>query len=290
MQNRGFNLIPLVIGLIAIAFMAARGCEEGPFGRHRVVNLSVKDEFQLGAQAYDKILRDERGNVVERGAIVDVVRRVGRRLADASTDKELRDKMGLKAMDFEWKFNVVESKQINAFCLPGGKVVVYTGILPVCRTEGGLATVMGHEIGHALARHGAERISQQQLVTIGQTAVAVSVSEMDPKKRAAVMGALGVGSQVGVILPFSRAHESEADHIGILLMARAGFDPSEAPEFWQRMDKATVGGKRQAEFLSTHPNPATRIADLRGWLPEAEKFYQKVSKSDRMPSARLPQQ
>ena len=288
MNNKGFNLVPLLIGLVAIAFMAARGCEQGPFGRHRVINLSVQDEFKLGAQSYDKILHDEGSNVLRGGPTVEAVTHVGRKLAQASEDPELRKALNLKSMDFTWQFNVIQSRQINAFCLPGGKVAVYTGIIPVCQTEGGLATVMGHEIGHALARHGAERISQQKLVDIGKISAAVSVSGMEPQKRAAVLGALGVGSQVGVILPFSRVHESEADHIGLYLMARAGYDPSEAPEFWQRMERATAGGKRPAEFLSTHPNPATRIADLRRWLPDAEKIYEKVPRSERQRSARLP--
>jgi predicted Zn-dependent protease len=132
---------------------------------------------------------------------------------------------------------------------------------------------MGHEIAHALGRHGAERIAQQRMVAVGQMAVAASISDLDPKQRMTLLALLGVGSQVGVLLPFSRSHESEADHIGLLLMAKAGYDPAEAPEFWQRMDRAASGGRRMPEFLSTHPNPATRIADLRRWQSEAEPYY-----------------
>jgi predicted Zn-dependent protease len=186
-------------------------------------------------------------------------------------------------MKFEWEFRVVQSKQINAFCLPGGKVVVYTGILPVCANEAGLATVMGHEIGHALARHGAERMAQQQLVAIGQQAVAYSFGNLRPDQQRQLLAVLGVGTQVGVLLPFSRKHESEADHIGILLMAKAGYDPAEAPAFWERMKQATSGSGRTPEFLSTHPDPAHRIADLRGWMPEAEKFYERSDKHKNRP-------
>jgi predicted Zn-dependent protease len=195
--------------------------------------------------------------------------------------------MNLPAMQFDWRFEVVESKQINAFCLPGGKVVVYTGILPVCWDDAGLATVMGHEIGHALARHGAERISEQRMVQIGQVAAAASLKDVSPGQRVQLYALMGAGAQVGLLLPFSRKHESEADHIGLMLMARAGYDPSSAPEFWERMEKAT-GGSRRSEFLSTHPNPGTRIADLRKWQPEAEKFYRESSnqKPQKLPGIR----
>ncbi len=287
MNKRGLNVIPLLIGLVVVAVMMTRGCEEGPFGRKRSITMSVQDEKKLGAQAYQQVLSQERSHVVRSGAVVDEVRHVGRLLARASEDPELRKAADLKPMTFEWEFNVVESKQVNAFCLPGGKVVVYTGILPVCQTDAGLATVMGHEIGHALARHGAERMTQQQIVAVAQQSVAFSLGDMEPEKRAAVLAAMGVGTQVGVLLPFSRSHESEADHIGLLLMARAGFDPSEAPEFWQRMERA-ASGRRQPEFLSTHPNPATRIADLRKWLPGAEKLYEAVPRSERQKVRRLP--
>lgn len=283
MENKGFSIVPAIIGVVVIGAMMVRGCDQGPFNRSRVVGLKPEEEVKLGADAFRDVLSKERGNVLPASApIVGVVRRIGRDLALASEKPDVRKAIGLKPMEFEWQYEVVDSQQVNAFCLPGGKVVVYTGILPVCQTEAGLATVMGHEIGHALARHGAERIAQTKMVQVGQVALAASVSRMDPKQRAGLMAAMGVGSQVGILLPFSRAHESEADHIGLILMARAGYDPSVAPEFWQRMDQ--VGkGKRQAEFLSTHPDPATRIADLRKWQPEAQKFYQESTKQRDVP-------
>jgi predicted Zn-dependent protease len=255
--------------------MMIRGCDTGPFGRKRVINVSRAEEVKLGADAYHEVLSKE---TVLRSSqpIVETVREVGRRLAKAAEDPELQKLMRIKPMDFQWEFNVVQSKQINAFCLPGGKVVVYTGIIPVCATEAGLATVMGHEIGHALARHGAERISRQQMIAVGQTAVATSLGNMDPNQRAQLIGLLSAGAQVGS-LSYDRDQESEADRIGLYLMSRAGYDPAEAPKFWERMIKAT-GASRSPEFLSTHPDPQRRIKQLLGWQEEIERVYQSSNK------------
>ncbi len=162
---------------------------------------------------------------------------------------------------------------MNAFCLPGGKVAVYTGILPIVQNENGLAVVMGHEIAHAIARHGAERMAQQKLVQLGTLAVGVASADMDPRKRAAVMGALGVGAQYGILLPFSREHESEADYMGLVYVARACYDPAEAPRLWERMSASSKGAP--AEFMSTHPSNATRIHQFQTWMPEAQEVRAK---------------
>src|SRR5262249_12287130 len=162
--------------------------------------------------------------------------------------------------------------EVNAFCLPGGKIVVYTGILPVAETDAGLATVLGHEISHALAHHGAERMAQQRMVQIGELAATGSLNDMDPQRRMAVLRAINAGAQFG-ILRYSRKHESEADHMGLLLMAAAGYDPHEAIKFWERMEKVSAGARKPPEFMSTHPSHQTRIADLHRWLPEAMKLY-----------------
>src|SRR5262249_16589289 len=194
------------------------------------------------------------------------------RLAKASNSPEFLRATGIKPQNFTWEYRLVRSRQVNAFCLPGGKVVVYTGILPVCETEAGLATVMGHEIGHALAHHGAERMAQERLVAIGTTAVAGSLDNVSPQQRQMIYGVLGAGSKFGILLPFSRKHESEADHIGLLLMAAAGYNPEEASVFWGRMQKAAGGGK-PPEFMSTHPSDQHRAAALRGWLNQAMPLY-----------------
>jgi predicted Zn-dependent protease len=266
------RLAPIIIGLLVIGGFLAYGCREGPFGRRQLVTISPQQEARLGAQAFQQILQQERGNVLpDDSPVVQAVRHVGLRLAQAAEDPELRRRMKLADIPFRWDFEVIRSRQVNAFCLPGGKVVVYTAILPVCQTEAGLATVMGHEIGHALARHGAERMAQQQLVSIGQIAAAASFRDLDPRAQASLLALMGAGAQVGILLPFSRAQESEADHIGLLLMAAAGYDPTEAVDFWQRM--ARLGQSRAPEFLSTHPSHGRRIQQLRGWMPEAEQLY-----------------
>jgi predicted Zn-dependent protease len=195
--------------------------------------------------------------VLRSGPEVDMVRSIGQRLAKVADDP-----------GFEWEFNVIRDDQVNAFCLPGGKVAVYTGLLPVAKNEDGLAAVMGHEIAHAIARHGAERMAHQKLVQIGTLAAGVALSDMDPAAQRAVMGALGVGAQFGVLLPFSREHESEADYMGLIYLARACFNPREAPELWVRMGEA--GGRQgPAEWMSTHPSHETRIRQLNEWMPKA---------------------
>jgi predicted Zn-dependent protease len=217
------NWLPLVLGIIAALIVVASGWQLGPFGRHQIVALNPQQEAQLGAQAYRQIL--DQSNVVPEGPLVEQVRQIGRRLADASQDRDVLEALQLKPQRFAWDFHVVRSPEVNAFCLPGGKVVVYTGIIPMADTDAGLATVLGHEIGHALAHHGAERMAQEKLVQIGQQAVASSFDSLDPGQRRQLMGLIGAGSKFGILLPYSRKHESEADHIGILLMAKAGYDP-----------------------------------------------------------------
>jgi predicted Zn-dependent protease len=278
-EQRGIRIrwLPLVLGLFGILFVMARGCQEGPFGRHQVVGLSPEQEMQLGEQSYQKILEKEQ--VVREGKAYDGVQRVGRRLAAAATSEEFLSAVQLHPQKFVWEFQLVKSDQVNAFCLPGGKVVVYTGLLPVAKNEAGLATVLGHEIGHALAHHGAERIAQQELVQIGQVAASQSIDNLSSGQRQELMALLGAGSQVGVLLPFSRKHESEADHIGLLLMSAAGYNPDQAIDFWQRMEEQAKTSK--SEFLSTHPSHEHRIHDIRGWLPDAEEVYQKKKEPNR---------
>lgn len=275
----GFRLLPIVIGVIAAGFLMVKGCQEGPFGRQQIVGLTPQQESTLGLQSFRQVLSQEQGNVEPTDApISEAVTQIGRRLAAASASKDFLQASKLKPQQFEWDFRVIDSRQVNAFCLPGGKVVVYTGIVPVCKDYDGLATVMGHEIGHALAHHGAERMAQQQLVNIGQMAAASSMSDLEPQQRLRLMALLGAGAQFGILLPYSRKHESEADHLGLLLMATAGYDPRSAVGFWQRMER--VGGSSRSEFTSTHPSHATRIRDIEGWLPQAMALYNRSKPQD----------
>ena len=269
-------LVALVIGVIAMGLFAARGCQRGPFGRRQVVALSPEQEKALGIQAYNEVLHDARV-VPEDTAEVRDVEDVTRRLVKAATNPQFLQMTKIPREQAERikegaDVRVVRSKEVNAFCLPGGKMVVYTAILPVCQTDAGLATVMGHEIAHALAQHGAERMAQTQMVNIGMTAAGGALGNMDPNDRAKIMAVLNAGAKFG-IMSYGRRHESEADHLGLLLMATAGYDPAEAPKFWERMTKATGGGGRTPEFLSTHPSHETRIRDLIKWQPEALKLY-----------------
>lgn len=230
-------------------------------GRSQLILLSESQEVSLGVQAYQEVLKDKK--ISKDPEANAMVRRVGERIARASSK------------DYDWQFTVIdEPKTINAFALPGGKVAVYTGILPVARDDAGLATVMGHEVAHATARHGAERMSQGLLAQLVVVGGGVVLGGGDPERTKAVIGALGAGAAVGVILPFSRRQESEADRIGLRYMARAGYEPEAAIGFWERMEEATKGrGGRPPEFLSTHPSGPTRIAQIREWLPEARAEF-----------------
>lgn len=216
----------------------------------------------MGLASFKEILAKEK---LSRDPVLNErIQRIGMRIA-AATGRT----------DYEWEFRVIEDdKTLNAFCLPGGKVAVYTGLLPVAQDDAGIAAVIGHEVAHAIARHGGERLSQEILVA-GAT-VATVMATQDAKKRDLYAGLLGAGAAVGFLLPYSRLHESEADRMGLIYMAKAGYDPRAAIGLWQRMAAEGKDRDRPPEFLSTHPADDTRIANLRRWLPEAQGYYRPV--------------
>lgn len=277
--SRGLLLVVAGLGLTVVG-----GCETNPYtGRSQLLMTSVSEEIQMGAQAYDQVKSNPKMRPSQDPREIEPVKRVAARIVEAAK----RSKYAEMAQQFQWEVTVIkDDKTANAFALPGGKMAVYTGIFPMAKTEAGLAAVMGHEVVHALARHGAERMSQGQMTNaglqvIGAAAGAAGGSGMLGQ---AAMAALGVGAQVGVLLPFSRKHESEADYIGILLAADAGYDPRESVALWERMGQMSDGGT-PSEFMSTHPSHETRIEQLKKWMPEAMTIYQS---KQAVPASALP--
>ncbi len=247
----------IVLNLVVLGL----GCRTAPItGRRQLLVISEPSEVQMGFDAFQEVVRTERPSA--NAGAAEMVARVGQRIATVSGRP-----------DYQWEFRLLASREQNAFCLPGGKVAVYEGILPICQNEAGLAVVMSHEIGHALARHGGERMSQRYAIDGLEKAVSYVSQGQWPEQHQAVMKAYGLGTQYGVILPYSRAHESEADHIGLMLMAKAGYDPSEAPRFWQRFGQSHLG-QQPPEFMSTHPNDEHRSQSLAALLADAQGLYQ----------------
>ena len=265
-QPRHFVILPIVlaIGYVLFKFVFTPTYTNPETGSRHKVAMNDQQEQALGLQAYNQVLQKEGANRITSGPEVDEVTRVARRLASAASEKS--------KLNYNWQVSVIRSDEVNAFCLPGGEIVVYTGILPIAQTDAGLATVLGHEMAHATSRHGAERMYRQQMTQALETGAAGSLQNMDPQQQATTMAAIGAVGQYAGNLPFSRDEESEADHIGLLYMARAGYDPHEALAFWKRMNEKTSQGAPPA-FLSDHPSNGQRIQQLEGWMPDAEKEY-----------------
>ncbi|HAH06289.1 MAG TPA: peptidase M48 family protein [Elusimicrobia bacterium] len=251
--------------LLAAAWLAA--CQTVPYtGRSHMMLVSQGEESQLGEQSYKETLT--KATLSTDSAKIQLIRKVGMRIAKAA-DRP----------DFRWEFNLIQDdKTINAWCLPGGKVAFYTGILPITRDEDGIAVVMGHEIAHALARHGAERMSQGMVAGVGEKALNVLLATQTSVPPGVYQQAYGLGMNLGVLLPFSRKHESEADEIGLILMAKAGYDPVHALAFWKRMAAATGGAGENsplAQFIRTHPTDGKRQEQIAAWLPDIKAKYYK---------------
>lgn len=283
-MRAGTTFVRGVLSVVAgLGLMVVSGCETNPYtGRSQLLMTSVSEEIQLGAQAYGQVKNDPKLRQSQDPREIEPVKRVAARIIEAAK----RSKYAEMAQQFQWEVIVIKDDKImNAFALPGGKIAVYTGMFPVARTEAGLAAVLGHEVVHALARHGAERMSQGQLTNAALQVAGAAVGAGDGGMLSqAAMAALGAGAQVGLLLPFSRKHESEADYIGILLAADAGYDPRESVSLWERMGQLSRGGG-PSEFLSTHPSHETRIGQLKRWMPEAMGLYQS---RQAMPALALP--
>ncbi len=239
-------------------------------GRRQLNIIPDATVLSMSFQEYDAFMKENK--LSTNTTQTAIVKKVGKKVQVSVESYFAQNGMSAELSGYAWEFNLVESKDLNAWCMPGGKVVVYTGILPVTKDETGLAVVMGHEIAHAVAKHGNERMSQQLVTQMGGVALSQALEEKPDKTKQLWTAAFGLGSQVGVLLPFSRLQETEADRLGLIFMAMAGYDPHKAVDFWKRMASQKEGAA-PPEFLSTHPSDETRIQKLNELVPEAMKYY-----------------
>ncbi|AKL98637.1 M48 family metallopeptidase [Endomicrobium proavitum] len=259
--------------LFAVLAFVVAGCASVPVtGRSQLSLVSDGEMNAMAIQSYNSLISSAK--VIKTGKDAELVKSVGAKIAKAA-ETFLRDN-GLESelASYSWEFNLIESPEVNAFCMPGGKIAVYTGILPVTKNADGLAVVLGHEVAHAIAKHGAERASQQLLTQYGGSLISLVTAKKSAQTQQLIMLAYGAGTQVGVLLPYGRKHELEADKIGLILMASAGYNPNYAVTFWQQMSAATGGGL-SSDIFATHPSDTKRISEIKAALPEALKYYKK---------------
>jgi predicted Zn-dependent protease len=262
--------IGTLVFILAVFFFHA--CSLVPLtGRRQLSLVSNAEMLSMSFSQYDQFQKENR--MSSNGAETDAVKRVGRNIQNAVTTYFARNNLSQGLNGFAWEFNLVENKEANAWCMPGGKVMVYSGILPLTQNEAGLAVVMGHEIAHAVAKHSNERMSQALVAQLGGQALGVALKQKPQQTQQIWMTLFGVGVQLGAVLPYNRLQEGEADHLGLIFMAMAGYDPRTAVGFWQRMAKK--GGAKPPEFLSTHPTDKKRISKIIAEIPEALKYYKK---------------
>ena len=263
------NILIISALLLAAALLAA--CATVPITGRKQLSLIPDDQMNaMSFSQYDQVIAESQLSTnVEATAMI---KRVGGKIQGAVEQYFADNGLSKHLEGYAWEFNLIESDQVNAWCMPGGKVAFYTGILPICQDDTGVAVVMGHEIAHAIAEHGGERMSHEMFLQMGGIALSEAIKTQPETTKALYMTAFGVGAQYGAMLPFSRKHESEADHMGLIFMAMAGFDPREAPNFWERMSAG--GGGAPPEFMSTHPSDETRIRELNERMPEALRYYQ----------------
>lgn len=266
MKKNSFQFAGYVLLLATII-----ACSKVPItGRKQVSLIPESELITMSLTEYASFLKTNppAGNH-EQNTIM--VKQIGNKIQQAVTKYMAQNKLSSRLAGYKWEFNLVNDPMVNAWCMPGGKVVVYSGLLGVTQNENALAIVMGHEIAHAVARHGNERMSQGLVTQLGGVALGVALQSKSAETQALFQTAYGVGSTVAVMLPYSRLHETEADKMGLIFAAMAGYDPREAPKFWQRM--SAKGGAKPPEILSTHPSDATRISDLNKFMPQAMKYY-----------------
>ncbi len=257
---------------IMIAVFLLSSCSLVPLtGRRQLSLVSDTEMLSMSYAQYDQFQKEN--SMSSSTGDTNEVKHVGRNIQNAVTTYFARNNMSQELNGYAWEFNLVENKEANAWCMPGGKVMVYSGILPLARNEAGLAVVMGHEIAHAVAKHSNERMSQALVANLGGQMLAQAIKQKPQQTQQIWMGLFGVGVQLGAVLPYNRLQESEADRLGLIFMAMAGYDPHTAIAFWQRMSQK--GGAQPPEFLSTHPNDKKRMAKIIASMPEAMKYYKK---------------
>jgi len=258
------------------------GCATVPISGRKQLSLIPNSQIlPLSYSSYQDVLKESK--LSSNQEQVQLVKKVGSKIQSAVEEFMAQNKMSAELKGYAWEFNLIDDDQLNAWCMPGGKVAFYTGIMPVCRDEKGVAVVMGHEVAHAIANHGGERMSQGLIQQLGGVALTVAVQDKPEETQMLYYTAYAVGSTFGAILPYSRLHESEADKLGLIFMAMAGYDPHEAPKFWQRMN-ALAGSPPVPEWMSTHPSPETRIKDLNAYMPTAMKYSRKHEKKSALPA------
>jgi len=267
----------LIHGIVPAIFLWVVSCAEVPITHRQSLHLVPDSQLMtLSLQEYSQVL--QKSHLSTDAEAVAMVHRVGARIAQTAEQFLREAGQGGTIQNYRWEFNLIQDdKTVNAWVMPGGKAAVYTGILKYTQDETGLAVVLGHEVGHAIAGHGNERMSQGLLAQLGGMALSVALSTQYPQTQGLFLAAYGAGATYGVLLPFSRLEESEADRIGLILMARAGYDPRQAIPFWERMSKQN-GSRQPPEFLSTHPATQTRMQDIARELPEALRYYQPSAK------------
>jgi predicted Zn-dependent protease len=268
MRRTGMRSAGMIV--LACFFLS---CSTVPItGRKQLNMIPAGEMLSMSYQQYREFLSTNKVSTNQQQ--VQTVKGVGARIQRAVEEYFAQKGLSGALQGYQWEFNVVESEEVNAWCMPGGKVVFYTGILPVTQTEAGIAVVMGHEVAHAVAEHGNERMSQAMLAQMGGMALSQALEKEPEKTRELWLSVYGIGAQYGALLPFSRTQESEADHLGLVFMTMAGYDPAVAVSFWQRMSQGK-GGQAPPEFMSTHPSDDTRIADIQRLLPEMTQYKRK---------------